>query len=138
MREFFVRRFTPRLVSHLQTSICCSVTTWPAPFSHQQHNISADVARSRTHRNIRKGSLTAHSTADAVKARLEAIQAGGQAEPDAAQLPVPHTNFRHELDKALTSFCRRCRIYNCVTHAGPHVRCPSRLCSAGLAGLCKA
>ena len=79
-----------------------------------------------------EASPAAAFVADAVKARLQTIEAGEKAEPGAAQLPVPHTNFRHELDKALTSFCRRCRIYNCVTHAGPHVRYHYRLWYTGL------
>ena len=61
-------------------------------------------------------------------ARLKAIQTGESAEAAMAELPVPHTDFGHELDKAVGSFCRRCRIYNCVTHSGPHVRCVCSPC----------
>ena len=81
---------------------------------------------------LRQRCLTRESAAaEAVEARLGAMMAGGKAEQGAAELLVPHTNFGHELDKSLSSFCRRCRIYSCVTHAGPHVRCcPDYQCPA--------
>ena len=65
-----------------------------------------------------------HGHAGAVASRLEALR--GNTLPmtstvSASELPVPHTDFQHELDKALGSFCRRCRVYNSVTHSGPHV-----------------
>ena len=63
--------------------------------------------------------------AGAVASRLEALRDNTlplASTMSASELPVPHTDFQHELDKALGSFCRRCRVYNCVTHSGPHVR----------------
>jgi hypothetical protein len=60
--------------------------------------------------------------AGVVAARLKEYEATGRAEAPASELPVPHTDFAHELNKAVSSFCRRCRVYNCVTHFGPHVR----------------
>ena len=60
--------------------------------------------------------------AGVVAARLKEYEATGCAEAPASELPVPHTDFAHELNKAVSSFCRRCRVYNCVTHFGPHVR----------------
>ena len=65
------------------------------------------------------------AVAGAVASRLEALRDDTlplTSTVSASDLPVPHTDFRHELDKALGSFCRRCRVYNCVTHSGPHVR----------------
>lgn len=57
-----------------------------------------------------------------VAARLKEYEATGRAEAPASELPVPHTDYAHELNKAVSSFCRRCRVYNCVTHFRPHVR----------------
>ena len=55
-----------------------------------------------------------------------------EAPPNAAPASAQQT-FEGGLEACSTNFCRRCRVYNCFTHPGPHVRwacaCFAHACS---------
>lgn len=54
-----------------------------------------------------------------------------EATPDAAgprALPAAQQTFEVKLEACSANFCRRCRVYNCFTHPGPHVRCACMPC----------